>query len=74
MSSWWRRLVIQVLHDVLLRLFVDGRDLLEVALFVDFASLLDNTRVLIVDVYVDDVVFVELSGPPLRNSVLDLIL
>lgn len=67
-------LAVQILHDVLLGLFVDGRDLGNIALLIDSATLLHDTSVLIVDVNVDDVVFVELSGPPLRNSILDLVL
>ena len=67
-------LAIQILYDILLRLFVDGRHLRNIALLVDSTALLNNTRVLTVDVDVDDVVFVELSGPPLRNSILHLVL
>lgn len=75
LRSWWRPLlVIQILYDVLLRLFVDGRNLRNIALLIDSTTLLDDTRVLVVDVYVDDVVFVELSGPSLGNSILHLIL
>ena len=74
LRSWWSPLlVIQILYDILLRPFVDGRNLLNIALFIDPTTLLYNTRILIVDVDVDDIVFVELSGPPLRNSILDLI-
>ena len=75
LRSWWSPLLlIQILYDILLRPFVEGRNLLNIALLIDSATLLNNTRILIVDVYVDDIVFVELSGPPLRNSILDLVL
>ena len=67
-------LLIQILYFILICLFIEGRNLLIIVLLIDSATLLNNTRILIIDVYVDDIVFAEFSGPSLRNSILDLVL
>lgn len=41
---------------------------------INLSSLLLDARLLVINVDVDDVVFVEFPGPPLRNTVLDLLL
>lgn len=81
-----KELIIKRLHNVLiLQMFIMLNlkfylcclfiffDFINFLIFVDFSSFLNNSRFVLVDIYIYDIIFVEFLRPSLRNSIFYLI-